>query len=175
MDGQYLSCKASERPQNKIIMEVFDELMDFGNFPDVRKAFKLRLFGLNPCADADAVDILYEWMQIDKVELEQQNKVFEPILAVMRKLLFDHNKNWEKVTVRKKVFNLEWEDDESFEGSMDNILKHLDNKKNDYYEKIKNNKIKKIKAKYGDEIKEKNEAKKVRFAFLFIFFVTQKV
>ena len=150
MDGQYLSSKKCERPSNDVIMDVFEDFMDLDNFPEVKRAMKFRLFGLNPCADDQAVDIVYNWMKLDKVELEQQNKVFEPVLALIRKLCFDHDKYSENVIVRKKKFEFDFDNNETFAAKMDEVLNHLGDKRNVYYKNIKENKDKRLKEKYSE-------------------------
>ena len=68
-------------------MEIFDEIVDFEHHPEVKRAWKLRLFGVAPADNQEVKDTLFYWMTSEKDALEKQSMIFEPIPAHMRKLL----------------------------------------------------------------------------------------
>ena len=95
---------------------------------------------------------MINWMKQPHPELSVQTKGYKPIIELFRKLMFQHDKNKDKVIVRKHPFIPQWSTDESFTKFMNEVMVHCSETHQHYVEKKRENAInlmrKKIKEEY---------------------------
>ena len=121
--------------------------MDFKNHKEVAIAFKLRMFALNVCRNREHYDMMLDWMDKPVSALKRNSKIYGPMVEVYRKLLFKYGKNVDQFTLRSKKFKNNWKSSDTFDNVMKDCLTHLEEKAEEYYTNIRNNRERKMQNK----------------------------
>ena len=146
LDGQYLSINKTARLKNKIIEEVFDGIMAIEKGSEVEKAWKWRFFGRFPVYDNETLEIFYQWMQEEIKELEQQDKVYQPMMGIMRKLFFQNETYEQEIKAGKEKMPIDTSSFEAFKKCMKDIIEQYLDKKEQHYAKARVTKANKQKV-----------------------------